>query len=167
MSLTPVDADRVVVRRANLDDLTAICILADEISELHHTHAPTVFAGGSGQQRDRGFWQDAITNETGIVLLAETGSQLQGFVTATLSENHAIPFILPRRLCRIGTIVVARSAQRQGIGAQLFSEVEAWSRAREAVEIRLEVFDFNQSAIRFYQGQQFGFQSHIMSKPLA
>ena len=41
-----------------------------------------------------------------------------------------------------------------------------WAREHDAVEIRLEVFDFNRNAMVFYAAQGYGVQSHIMSKSL-
>lgn len=152
------------IKRATLEDLTDICILADEIATQHHQQKPEIFAPASGMIRDRDLWASCITAENGVMFIARTSGQIAGFVSAQITDTSAITLLQPRIICRIGTILVSQAQQRQGLGKELINTVEKW--AASACEIRLEVFKFNQQAIDFYEAQHFLPQSKIMVKKL-
>jgi ribosomal protein S18 acetylase RimI-like enzyme len=158
--------DTITIRSANPNDLDAICLLAEEIVESHSQAAPHVFAPLPGSQRDRDFWQSTLVGEGQTVMVAAENGQLQGFITARMLPPNPLSFILPRIVCAIGTIVVARTHHRRGIGQQLLQAVEAWAAQHGAVEIKLEVFDFNRGAIALYENDGFKAQSHILTKAI-
>jgi len=157
---------RLRIRPAVVTDLAAICRLAEQLAEQHHDHAPDTFATPSGGWRDQDYWAAQLEPEDGVLFVAEADDQLVGFVTARLSDTHSISFLQPLILCRIGTLVVAASHRRHGVGARLLAQVEAWARDNDADEIRLEVMEFNQDAQAFYARQDFHGQSRILAKPL-
>lgn len=154
------------LRIATPDDLDAICLLAEEIVESHSREAPHIFAPLPGLERDRAFWASNIGADGTVVLLACDGSTLQGFITARILPVNPLSFILPRRVCAIGTIIVAQPYQRQGICQQLLAAVQDWAKNEGACEVRLEVFDFNRGAIALYERAGFLPQSHIMTRAI-
>lgn len=154
------------IKRASLEDLTDICILADEIATQHHQQQPEIFAPASGMIRDRDLWASCITAENGVMFIARSSGQIAGFVSAQITDTSAITLLQPRIICRIGTILVSQEQQRQGLGKELINTVEQWAASKKACEIRLEVFKFNQRAIDFYEAQLFLPQSQIMVKKL-
>ncbi|MDW5416229.1 GNAT family N-acetyltransferase [Iodobacter sp. CM08] len=154
----------MIIRTAT--DLSDVCMLADEIATTHHQHRPEIFAPAPGQIRDKAQWSSCITAENGAMFIAEISGQIAGFVTVQIGNTHAISFLQPRIICRIGTIVVAQTQQRQGLGRELLSHVEKWAASKHANEVRLEVFKFNPQAIEFYAAQNFLAQSQIMTKQL-
>jgi len=153
-------------RTATLNDLDAICRLGDEINRLHHARHPAVFAEPDDLIRDRNFWSGAITAEQGNILVAVDRAQVVGFVSVKIIDGNDITFLKPRTICRIGTIVVSSAHRRRGVGRALMVAVQGWAHEKSAVEIRLEVFKFNQAAMSFYEQFGFEFQSHIMVKAI-
>ena len=154
------------IRQANADDLSGICSLADEIASQHNCRAPHIFAPAPGAQRDSAFWAACIDQIDAAMFVAEAQDRIIGFVTAKLADTRAVSFLMPRRICRIGTIVVSQTCKRLGVGKNLLRHVEAWATTKAADEIRLEVFEFNVEAISFYEAQAFEAQSRIMTKTL-
>ena len=154
------------IRQADAGDLSGICSLADEIAAQHNGRAPHIFAPAPGAQRDRAFWAACIDQIDGAMFVAVASNGMVGFVTAKLSDTNAVSFLTPRRICRIGTIVVAQTHKRLGVGKNLLHHVEAWATTNAADEVRLEVFEFNVEAISFYEAQAFETQSRIMTKTL-
>ncbi|WNJ95536.1 GNAT family N-acetyltransferase [Vibrio ruber] len=152
------------IRNAEIADLDALLVLSEQIGTLHFNNAPLVFKKPSAA--DKPFWLNVLNDESTLFLLAETEYQIVGFLTATITKNETIPFIVSCRICRIGTIIVDEKHRACGIGTKLMSACEQWAKSQEATQIRLEVMDFNQSAQQFYQ--QLGFQdlSHIMCRYL-
>lgn len=164
----------ISIRQASAGDLAAICSLADDINRQHWQHHPQVFldvaAEGAADpdqlSRHSDFWLQAIGEREGTMLVAVAGQTVVGFVMARILPQPEIPFLAPRRVCRIGTIVVDTSMQGQGIGQRLMAAAEDWARRHDVVEMRLEVFDFNHDAMRFYDAAGFAVQSHILIRPL-
>lgn len=154
------------IRPAFVTDLAAICTLAEQLAEQHHQQAPATFARPSGGWRDQDYWAAQLEPEDGVLFVAEAEDTLVGFVTARLSDTGSISFLQPLNLCRIGTLVVAASHQRQGVGARLLEAVEAWARDNGVDELRLEVMEFNRDAQAFYARQDFQGQSRILAKSL-
>lgn len=161
-----VGISRMQLRTASANDVLQICQLADEIAELHHGQAPDVFLPPDAD-RDREFWVSAIGQPAATVFVAADGDKVVGFITAKLWSGAAAPFLTQRIMCRIGTIVVSRDARRQGIGVLLIRGAEGWAAAQHAVEVRLEVFAFNEAAVAFYKKLGYDVQSQNMSRTLA
>ncbi|MFZ3002453.1 MAG: GNAT family N-acetyltransferase [Undibacterium umbellatum] len=156
----------IQICRATVTDLDAMCDLSDQINAQHHAAAPDVFVQKTNRELDRQFWHSTFENPAGCALLACDGEQVLGFITMSWNENTTIPFLYRRRICRLGTIVVSDAHQKLGIGKLLMDGATSWALEHDAVEIRLEVFDFNRNAMDFYAAQGYGVQSHIMSKSL-
>ncbi|MHB1083398.1 MAG: GNAT family N-acetyltransferase [Thiobacillus sp.] len=154
------------IRKATHADLNEVCILADQIALLHNAKAPDVFAPPAGIDRDREFWATCVSPPEGMMWVALSSGSIAGFITAKLTNTHAISFLQPRTICKIGTIVVASQYKRRGVGRALMVSVEKWARQEGADEIRLEVFDFNLQAAAFYQALDFVPQSHILAKSI-
>jgi ribosomal protein S18 acetylase RimI-like enzyme len=154
-----------MVRAATAEDLDQVCLLAEEIAELHSEHEPEVFAPPD-VQRDRAFWLAAIEQLDGTVLVAEQRGKVVGFVTARIPAAVMASFLRERVVCRIGSIVVSRQHRREGIGTSLIRAIEAWAVTRSAVEITLAVFSFNEEAIRFYATLGYATQVLTVSRAL-
>ncbi|GGP25900.1 GNAT family N-acetyltransferase [Silvimonas amylolytica] len=157
----------VVIRPATLEDLPAICRLSDEINHEHHAGAPDVFVPGqSGDPATQTWWRNTMDAADSIVLVAQSGEDVCGFISAKVTEPPVPPFIRARREARIGTIVVASSHRRCGMGEQLLRAARHWAKEQGAVTLYLQVFSFNESAIRFYEKHGLSVQSVFMNTPL-
>ena len=115
---------------------------------------------------DSAFWESKVFCDDNIAIVAESGREIHGLIIAMLSTQPSLPFLKHKKVCRIGTIVVSESQQKKGLGKQLMAEVEHWAKRRGATEIKLEVMEFNQGALRFYDTLGFRTQSRILSKTI-
>jgi hypothetical protein len=133
-------------RTATEGDLDQICVVADEVAPQHHGHAPEIFAA-PGALRHRAFWQSWITQAQSTIHVAFDPGAVVGFISAKVAPAPTATMLVPRVICRIGTIVVSSSGRRQ-------------------VVTYLEIFDFNRQALAFYEELGYGVQSHIMHRQL-
>ena len=165
------------IRTAGPPDLPAICTLSDQINRQHwHMHADVFVdpdrydaqtdGAAARVAQSSAFWLEHLEAADSTLLVAKLADSVVGFITAKILPVTAIPFLAARQVCRIGTIVIDTSAQQRGVGSALMAAAEAWARQRDVVEMRLEVFDFNHDAMRFYDNVGFAVQSHIMIKAL-
>jgi GNAT superfamily N-acetyltransferase len=61
---------------------------------------------------------------------------------------------------------VLPETRRQGIGRALVTEVSSWARERGAVEVQLNVYDYNPGAMQFFRALGFAPLSHRLYRTL-
>ncbi len=62
--------------------------------------------------------------------------------------------------------MVAQAHQRRGIATRLMTEGHRWARDRGLTEIELNVYEFNQPALRFYRRLGYSTVSRRLSRTL-
>ncbi|MBT3205087.1 MAG: GNAT family N-acetyltransferase [Gammaproteobacteria bacterium] len=159
-------SEYIDIRTAIESDLDAICILSDQTNAFHHDNSPNVFSLPANSDRDRIFWIEILEDESSVFFVIEDVDKVQGFITAKIIENTVIPFLVRKRVCRIGTIVVADTCQRKGMGKALMQKIEQWAQAEKVDDIRLEVMEFNKNAQKFYELLGFRVHSQNLSKTI-
>jgi ribosomal protein S18 acetylase RimI-like enzyme len=66
----------------------------------------------------------------------------------------------------VSDLVVAERHRRRGIGRRLLAASERFAVESGASSLELVVYEFNESALRFYQRLGFGTLSRSLAKPL-
>lgn len=155
------------VDTATQDDIAAICELADQINSIHHQALPALFVYPTDTKITKAFWAKQLTLENSAFLVAKVESRVVGFITARITESSEIPYLTKRKICRIGTIGVREDYQKRGVGGALMTNIEIWASERKAVEVRLEVMDFNVNAQSFYGKKGYETSSRIMAKTIS
>jgi len=155
------------VRMASEEDRGGICKLADEINMDHFINMPRYFSKPEEDGSDWWHWKESFEKEGGFALVCIINKVVVGFVTAQIVDTPKLPFLNPMRKCLIGTIVVSRSCQRKGVGKKLIASVSEVANERGAVDLGLDVMDFNDGARRFYTNLGFGRVSERLSKAIA
>lgn len=156
----------ISVRKATLDDYNSLCELFDEIDTLHRDNLPRIFQKPSGAAREQDYYAGLIADENVALLVAEVGEKLVGFAHAIVRDNSAIPVFIPRRYAVVDGIVVKSGFQNHGIGRILMDTMQEWAIAKGATSIELNVYEFNQTAISFYERLGYQTLSRKMSKGL-
>ncbi|MCA2016749.1 GNAT family N-acetyltransferase [Vibrio tritonius] len=154
----------MIIRQATAADIEALFTLNMQIGNLHFANAPEAFAQPS--EADKVFLLNALKDESRLFLVAKIDKNVVGYITATITQNETISFLVRCRICRIGTIVVDEHCRSQGIGQHLMQACRNWAKEQGAEQIRLEVMAFNESAQQFYTQLGFVNQSHIMCQLL-
>ena len=156
----------ISVRKATADDYNSLCELFSEIDALHRDNLPHIFQQPNGAAREEDHYLGLVADENVALLVAEAGKDLVGFVHAVLRDAPAVPFFVPRRYVVVDAVVVRSGLQKHGIGRRLMDEAQAWAVAKGATSIELNVYEFNETAISFYEGLGYQTFSRKMSKEL-
>jgi ribosomal protein S18 acetylase RimI-like enzyme len=152
----------MIIREAEAKDLETLFVLNEQIGTFHFENAPEAFTKPSAA--DNKFLQDTLSDKSRLFLVAKIENRVVGFLTAIITKNETIPFLVSCPVCRVGTIVVDEKYRTSGVGTELMSECSKWAASQGAEQIRLEVMAFNQSAQKFYEKLGFKDHSHIMCK---
>jgi diamine N-acetyltransferase len=156
----------ISVRKATADDYNALCELFNEGDALHRDHLPHLFQKPSGAAREQDYYWGLLAEENVALLVAELGENLVGFVHAIVREPPALPVFVPRRYAIVEGLVVKSGFQNHGIGRILMDKMQEWAIAKGATSIELHVYEFNETAISFYERLGYQTFSRKMSKEL-
>lgn len=155
------------VRPATAQDLDAMAPLFAEVDQLHIEHHPERFRSPGFPPRTSDYLEQVLASPHQVFLVAELERRLCGLVHVAVYEAPAIPLFVPRLNGVVSDLVVAREFRGRGIGKRLLGEAEVWARNHGATSIELWVYEFNQSARRFYEALGYGTLSRTMSKPIS
>ena len=157
---------RIIVRKATAGDYNRLCELFDELDALHRDNLPHVFQNPDGAAREQGYYLELIADENAALLVTEADGKLVGFVHVIVRDAPALPIFVPRRYAIVDGIVVKNNFQKHGIGRGLMDEAQVWAIAKGATSIELNVYEFNETAISFYERLGYRTLSRKMSKEL-
>jgi ribosomal protein S18 acetylase RimI-like enzyme len=155
----------LMYRPATEADLSAFCVLGQVVNLLHHEAWPQIFAPASAPERDTVHWKQCIMGENSAAFVAESPLTIVGFVTiGVVTENHSL--MQPMRYARVGSICVREAERGKGIGRRLMAQAENWAVQQGAVDARLNVWAFNQSALALYKELGYEVRSLALGKSL-
>ena len=152
-------------RIGRIADLPALCALGSEVSLFHHVALPDVFARPNEPERDAELWTEAIEGEHSVAFVAERASNIIGFVTGAI-ENEEISLFRPKRFCCVGAMGVVPAERGRGVGSALMTALEQWAFSHSAAEVHLNVWKFNEKAIRLYAELGYEARAQLMVKRL-
>ncbi len=141
----------IVIRQATAQDYAALCGIIDEVDSLHRNHMPHIFQRPPGPVRDREYILALLADENVGLFVAEVEGQVAGFVHVLVRDTPPWPVLVSRRLAFVDSLAVGQEFRRRGIGRTLMDQAHTWAIAKRATDIELNVFEFNQAAIAFYQ----------------
>jgi ribosomal protein S18 acetylase RimI-like enzyme len=159
-------AMEINIRKAVTNDYNLLCGLFDELDALHRNELPHIFQKPGGSVREQDYYSGLIADENVGLFVAETGGKLAGFVHAIVRDTPVIPVFVPRRYAVVDSIVVRSGFQNRGIGRMLMGEMEEWAMTKGATSIELNVYEFNETAISFYEKLGYRTYSRRMSMEL-
>ena len=156
----------ISVRKATADDYNSLCKLFDEIDALHRDHLPHLFQKPGGAAREQDYYLGLIADENVALLVAEADEKLVGFGHTIVRDTPVFPVFVPRRYAIAEGIVVKSGFQNHGIGRILMDKMQEWATTKGATSIELNVYEFNETAISFYERLGYQTLSRKMSKEI-
>lgn len=156
----------MIYRRATTEDYDHLCELFDELDALHRHNLPHLFQKPGGAALERDYFLAMIDDEDVALFVAELGKELVGFVHAMLRHAPDMLVFVPRRYAVVDSIVVKSGFQNRGVGTKLMDTMQKWAIEQGATSIELNVYEFNETAISFYEGLGYRTLSRKMSKEL-
>ena len=143
----------VRVRLAARTDLQAACRLWAEADALHARELPLRFRSTDQPARSRRTFDAHLVDTDQVLFLARLDGAVVAPVRVQLFERLEWPDVaalVPRMCARIEELVVAQAHQRRGIATRLMSAANRRVLDRGITEIELNVFEFNEPALRLY-----------------
>lgn len=156
----------ITIREAKAQDYDDICEIVEQVDALHRAELPHVFQSPQGPPREQDYILGSLADEDHGLFVAVVEGQVSGFLHVTIRDALPIPILVPRRVAVVDNIAVREKARRAGLGRALMDRAERWARTKGAIEIELNVYEFNQAAIAFYRSLGYETRSRRMSRGL-
>ncbi|CAH0526036.1 GNAT family N-acetyltransferase [Vibrio hippocampi] len=144
-------------RLANHDDLAQLNQLMHLLHHEHYIQAPSEFKTAQEIEKSKSISLYLDSPEC-LVLVCEYQQSLFGFVTAQLCEFNS-PISPSCLMGSVDELYVVNKYRQQGIATRLLSDIQQRLTEWGATQIMVEVWDFNQSALKLYK--ECGFVPHI------
>lgn len=139
----------IVIRAATRADYRGICRLFRQGDELHARAMPDEFRVARGPSRPKTYIHGLLSDPGTMVLLAERGGKVAGISVAYVTRIAGGPLVR-KKSAVLDSIVVDAKHRRTGVGSALLRATEAWAKEKGLSDVRLNVFDSNEDALRFY-----------------
>jgi GNAT superfamily N-acetyltransferase len=123
----------------------------EELDSFHANALPDFFRHLEEPARPLQWLIDTLENPESLLIVAEEGGTIIGYLWAQVRQNPPLPMFVSRRWLMIEAIGVTEAYRGIGIGQALMQYAHDWARARDLAEIELTVWEFNREAIKFYQ----------------
>lgn len=152
-----VPAEPWSVREAQESDVDEIVLMWKDLMSYHEA-LDDRFAQGEGSEAAwRAYLLELLLGEDGIVLVAEAGSEIAGFMSGSLNEGP--PVLQMRRFGWIADAHVTDRYRRQGVGEALFEQAREWFESKAVSVVQLNVSPSNPVAEGFWR--KMGFRDHL------
>lgn len=149
----PVDA---VIRTAGTDDISALSNLYIEFHQFHVSGVPDRLVSvdkidSRHTQKLRRNLEKIIAESHSEIFVAEIGNRIVGLAEVYLREDKSDPARVSFKHGHLQSLIVTKTARLQGIGKQLVEASERWAKEKGAVEMRLDIWEFGEGPLHFYE----------------
>lgn len=143
-----------MVRFAEEKDLDIINELRKQVNDIHVEGRPDIFKAGFGTEL-RDYAQVLINGENSDIIVAERDGIICGMACVDYVNKPETPCGNARCFYHVQEIAVDVNHRRQGVAKELLEFMIEDAKKRKLGKIELDVWEFNESAIEFYQAVGF------------
>jgi ribosomal-protein-alanine N-acetyltransferase len=149
-------SDKVTIRLAKLEDKDALCNLYIEFHQFHVGGVPERLVSlekmdsqQAGELRRN--IEKIINDQNSEILIAQNSDQVVGLAEVYLKKDEPHPAKKAYTYGHLQSLVVNQEARRYGIGKLLVEVAEKWAKEKGAAEMRLDIWEFREGPLRFYE----------------
>ena len=140
----------MIIRFATENDLPRINELRRQVNDLHTAARPDMFKPGFPQEI-QDYLQTMFEADDRHILVAEENGRIVAFACLAEIMTAATPYRPSRRFLEVDEVGVDESSRRQGAGRKLFEEIRRIAKEKGFTKIELNMWEFNEDALKFYE----------------
>lgn len=144
----------MIVRFAKESELDRVNELRKQVNDIHVEGKPEVFKAGFGEElRDfiKVIWNDPEQE----IVVAEDGGVICGFAVLHHINKPETPFMKERDFIDIDEFCVDKDHRRKGAASEMVSFIKEFAKEKGFGRIELNMWEFNQDALAFYEAAGF------------
>lgn len=143
-----------MVRLATKKDIPYIDELRKELFLLHAAGRPEMFRQEFNTAL-REHTNDWLDEDDRCIYLFEEDGAICGLASVHFTEKEASTYFIPHKFCTINEIIVDKSHRGKGIGKALVAQIREDALAKGFDRLELNMWEFNESALAFYEALGF------------
>ena len=149
--------NEITVRNSRVSDTESIYKLLRVIADLHRTARPDMFDGLVSKYTESEV-EKRLSNEDNGVFVAEIEGAVVGYVFCEVIKEGSGNTLYIDDLC------VDENARKQGVGKLLIDKAGEYAKQKSCTCLMLNVWEFNENAISFYE--KYGFTTRTLHMEL-
>lgn len=154
-----------MIRLLKNEDYSEIKNLMQELYELHLNNRKDIYQKGEPFSEEQ--FQELFNNLPNLNFVYEQDNKIVGLLFAKQKIlGVSLPVLKERKVYYIDDLVVAKNHQRKGIGTKLYNHLKNKAVQAKMDSIELNVWAFNEEAIKFYEKIGMAPKSIIMEEKL-
>lgn len=147
----------MLIRPASHADAAQVNALRRQVNDLHALGKPEIFRYGFSEALQNHLFT-FLDEADKTVLVAENADGIVGFACLHFVDRPETPYSHARHYLHVDEFGVDEKHRRQGIGRALFAAIRSLGMERGYDRIELDVWSFNEDALRFYES--IGFRTY-------
>lgn len=144
----------MTIRFARAEDLPSVNLLRREVHELHAKGKPEIFQAGFTSQLED-YLYEIWEHPAKQLIVAELDGKICGFSVLQEIRKEASPYKLPQHFLDLDEFGISSAHRRQGVGTALMDYIRKYARELGIERIELNMWEFNQAALAFYEANGF------------
>lgn len=156
------------IRRALPADREALAHLFVEFHNFHAHGVPDdlVPVGPPDDELRQGVQSLLDDPHCAIFVACEDNGTLVGFAEVHLKEIPTSPAVVQQRSALLQTLAVTESHRHHGLGRQFMGIIEDWAREQGATRMVIEVWEFAEGPLTFYEKLGYTTRKRTLVRPL-
>ncbi|MFH1565817.1 MAG: GNAT family N-acetyltransferase [bacterium] len=156
----------IIVRKMDIYDSDKVCKIFAQGDTYHKENLPHIFNNPPKPARNNEFFNQILNSEKATILVAELQDSILGFVFVSIRKVAGDPLLKERSYAVVDNMVVEEKYRNKGLGRILLTEAITWAKIKGITKMELNVWEFNQNAINFYEKLGFETISRKMKKKI-
>ena len=140
----------VTIRRAKFKDIPQLDKLLFEVHKIHSDIRPDLFTVGEKKYTDEEL-ERIIVDEQKPIFVAEHNGKVKGYAFCIFKQNLESKSVTNIKTLYIDDLCVDENARYEGIGTALYEYVLEYAKSIGCHNVTLNVWEGNDSAIKFYE----------------
>lgn len=138
------------IRFAKKEDTPAILRLLQQVGQVHHLGRPDIFRAGA-QKYGASQVLDLLDKPGTAIFVAAEGDEVLGYCFCMLKKHEKDPVIADYTELYIDDICIDEEKRGQHIGKSLYEAACRYAKESRCYNVTLNVWSFNENALRFYE----------------
>lgn len=138
-----------MIREMLLEDYEEVQKLFYEVHNLHLKNRPDIYIDGNPLPLK--YFEELLNDKENLNYVYILDNKVVGVLTSYIKTTIDNDIIKSRRVCFIESLGVKENYQHQGIGRKLYKYLKNEVKSKNIDAIELNVWGFNENAIRFYE----------------
>lgn len=146
--------ENLVIRYAKREELESVNKLREQVNEVHVNGRPDIFRADGWPLIEPNIYTRFDEDSSGVIV-ADIDDEIVGFAVVQYILRPETSFAMARRFYHIEEFGVDENHRRKGIATALIKFAKEDAKKRGFERIELNMWEFNEGALAFYESVGF------------